>query len=187
MAKSFQYWSGVKRLVSRNPLAGWGKIVRSQRFLGWFDSFGSFQASEAWFFVLLSARKGRFRTVQGHHGPHGLHWNCAAHQVPHAHQVVSRAGEREDPIDLQRPAMPQLAQQRNGLQPTKTFFDTLPLLLTDGIPRVSRLATINSAAASSSRVLRHVRRHPNVPALAHEIRRVETLVAAHCHPPASRN
>jgi len=47
--------------------------------------------------------------------------------------------------------------------------------------------TIDGAAASSSYVLRHVRRHPNVPALAHEIRRVKTLVAAHRHAPASRN
>jgi hypothetical protein len=34
---------------------------------------------------------------------------------------------------LQRPAMPHFAQQRNSLQPAKTFFDALPLLLTDRI------------------------------------------------------
>ena len=83
--------------------------------------------------------------------------------------------------------MPHFAQQRNGLQPAKTFFDALPLLLADGIARLSRGATINGAAASSPKVLRHVRRHPNVPALAHEIRRVEALVPAHRHAPASRN
>ncbi len=49
------------------------------------------------------------------------------HQVPNAHQIVSRARERKDPIDLQRPAMPHFAQQRHGLQPAKTFFDALPL------------------------------------------------------------
>jgi len=68
------------------------------------------------------------------------------HQVPHAHQIVSRAGEGEDPIDLQRSAMPHFAQQRNGLQPTKTFFDALRLLLTDGIARVSCRATIDCQA-----------------------------------------
>src|SRR6266567_2109678 len=83
--------------------------------------------------------------------------------------------------------MPHFAQQRNGLQPAKTFFDALPLLLTDGIARVSRRATIDGAAASSPKILRHVRRHPKVPALAHEIRRVEALVAAHRHAPASWN
>src|SRR5258705_51436 len=83
--------------------------------------------------------------------------------------------------------MPHLAQQRNGLHPAKSFFDTLPLLLTDGIARVSHRAAIDSAAASSSCVLRHVRRHPYVPALAHEIRGVEALVAAYRHAPASRN
>src|SRR4030088_3526997 len=83
--------------------------------------------------------------------------------------------------------MPHFAQQRNGFQPTKTFFDALPLLLTDGITPLSRGAAINGAATSSSKVLRHVRRHPNVSALAHEIRRVEALVAAHRHAPVSRN
>src|SRR5258707_13543699 len=83
--------------------------------------------------------------------------------------------------------MAHFAQQRNGLQPTKTFFDTLPLLLADGIALALRRAAINGAAASSSKVLRHVRRHPNVPALAHEIRRAEALVAAHRPAPASRN
>jgi len=68
------------------------------------------------------------------------------HQVPHAHQIVSRAGEGEDPIDLQRSAMPHFAQQRNGLEPTKTFFDALRLLLTDGIARVSCRATIDCQA-----------------------------------------
>src|SRR5260370_91802 len=77
--------------------------------------------------------------------------------------------------------MPHFAQQRNGLQPAKTFFDALPLLLTDGIALVQRRPIINGAAASSSRILRHVRRHFNVPALAHKIRGVEALVPAHRH------
>src|SRR5258706_2914680 len=81
--------------------------------------------------------------------------------------------------------MPHFAQQRNGLQPAKTFFDALPLLLADGIAPLPRRAAINGAAASSPKVLRHVRRHPNVPALAHEIRRVEALVASHRHAPPS--
>src|SRR5258708_22996221 len=129
----------------------------------------------------------RFSAVQRHYGPDLLPRNCTAHQVPHAHQVVGRAGKREDPIDFQRSAMPHFAQHRNGLQPAKTFFDALPLLRADGIAPLPRGAAINGAAASSPKVLRHVRRHPNVPALAHEIRRVEALVAAHRHTPASRN
>jgi transcriptional regulator with AAA-type ATPase domain len=83
--------------------------------------------------------------------------------------------------------MPHFAQQGNSLQPAKTFFDALPLLLADDIALLPRGATINGAAASASKVLRHVRCPPNIPALAHEIRRVEALVAAHGHPPASRN
>ena len=82
--------------------------------------------------------------------------------------------------------MPHFAHQRNSFQPAKTFFDALPLLLADDIAALPRGAAINGAAASSPKVLRHVRRDPKVPALAHEIRRVEALVAAHCHTSASR-
>src|SRR5258706_124084 len=96
----------------------------------------------------------RFSAVQRHYGPDLLPRNCTAHQVPHAHQVVGRAGKREDPIDFQGSAMPHFAQQRNDLQPTKTFFDALPLLLTDGITPLSRGATINGAAAFDSRTTR---------------------------------
>ncbi len=114
-----------------------------------------------------------------HYNPDGLRRNCAAHQVPHAHQVVGRAGKGEDPINFQ-PAMPHFAQQGNGFQPAKTFFDALPLLLADDIAPLPRGATINGAAASSPKVLRHVRRHPNVSALAYEIRRVEAFTAGIC-------
>src|SRR5260370_22493160 len=55
-----------------------------------------------------------------------------------SHQIVGRARKREDPIYFQRSAMPHFAQQRNGLQPAKTFFDALPLLLTDGIALVQK-------------------------------------------------
>ena len=137
--------------------------------------------------MLPSARKKRFSAVQRHYGPDLLRRNYAAHQIPHAHQVVGRAGESEDPIDLQRSAMAHFAHQRNGLQPAKTFFDALPLLLADGIAPVPRGAAINGAAASSPKVLCHVRCYPNIPALAHEICRVEALVAAHRRAPASRN
>jgi hypothetical protein len=64
--------------------------------------------------------------LQRHYGPDGLRRKCAAHRVPHAYQVVGRAGKGENPIDFQRSAMPHFAQQRDGLQPAKTFFDALP-------------------------------------------------------------
>jgi hypothetical protein len=131
--------------------------VLSQQFLGWFELFGSFRASASRFFVLPSARKKRFSAVRRHHGPDLLPRNYAAHQVSHAHQVVGRAGKREDPIDFQRSAMPYFAHQRNGLQPAKTFFDALPLLLADDIAPLPRGAAINGAAASSPKVLRHAR------------------------------
>src|SRR5437016_6918340 len=88
-----------------------------------------------------------------------LRRNCRSHQVSHAHQVVGCAREGKDPIYLQGSAMTHFTQQRDGLQPAKTFFDALPFLLADGVARVSRGSTINGAAASASQVLRHVRRH----------------------------
>jgi hypothetical protein len=56
--------------------------------------------------------------------------------------------------------MPHFAHQRNSFQPAKTFFDVFPLLLADDIAALSRGEAINGAAASSPKVLRHVRRHP---------------------------
>ena len=106
--------------------------------------------------MLPSAPKRRCSSVQRHYGPVELRRNYAVHQVPHAHQIVSRARKRKDPIDLQRPAMPYFAQQRNRLQPAKTFFDALPLLLTDRVARVPRRATVDGAATSSPKVLRHL-------------------------------
>jgi hypothetical protein len=51
---------------------------------------------------------------------------------------------------------------------------------------VLRGASINGAAASSRQVLRHVRRHAHIPALAYKLRDIETLVAAHGYTLASR-
>ena len=97
--------------------------------------------------MLPSARKKRFSAVQRHYGPDLLRRNYAAHQIPHAHQVVGRAGEREDPIDFQRSAMPHFAHQRNSFQPAKTFFDALPLLLADDIAALPRCAAIMPVAS----------------------------------------
>jgi hypothetical protein len=55
--------------------------------------------------------------------------------------------------------MPQLAQPRHRLQPAKTFFDALPLLLADLVSRVPRGARIDGAAAGPRMVLRHMWRH----------------------------
>src|ERR1700693_2825603 len=72
--------------------------------------------------------------------------------------------------------MSHLAQQRNRLQPAETLFYALPFLLADAIARVLRGAPINRAAALPRQVLRHVRRHAHVPAFAHKLRSIETLV-----------
>ena len=66
--------------------------------------------------------------------------------------------------------MPHFAQQRNGLQPAKALFDALPFLLTDAIARLPSDAPIDGAAASTSQVLRHMRRRMQVTAFAEDAR-----------------
>src|SRR6201998_2889725 len=82
--------------------------------------------------------------------------------------------------------MPQFAQQRNGLQPTKTLFDTLPFLLPDTVAGVPGGASIVATPASPRKVLRHMWRHMKVAAFLDELRGVETLVPSHGPLPVSR-
>src|SRR5208282_6118468 len=72
-----------------------------------------------------------------------LHRGNCGREVSHAHQIVGRAGEREDPIHLANSTVPQLAHQRNRLQPAEALFDSLPLSLADGIAWVPRRASID--------------------------------------------
>ena len=110
-----------------------------------------------------------------------LHHRKCGREVSHAHQIVGRAGEGEDPIRFANSTLPQLAHQRNRLQPAEAFFDSLPLSLADGVARVPRRASIDRAAARPFVVLPHMRRHVDIPALGHESLRVESLVSAHRH------
>src|SRR5712692_6232466 len=110
--------------------------------------------------------------LEAHGGPDLRHRNCGG-QVSHAHQIVGGAGEGKDPVHFAHSAMPNLAHERNRLQPAKAFFDPFPLLLAGGVTRVPRGAAVNRAAAASSQVLRHMRRHPQMAALLHKPERVE--------------
>src|SRR5580693_9843380 len=82
--------------------------------------------------------------LQTHVGPGLHHWNHEG-QIPHAHQVVSGAGEGEKPVHLAHSAMPQLAHEGNRLQPAEAFFNPFPLSLADDIAEMPRGATINRA------------------------------------------
>lgn len=75
--------------------------------------------------------------------------------------------------------MPHLTQQRDGLQPAETFFDSFAFLLTNAIARMPRGPLINRTAARTTVILRHVRCDPHVAALIYKILGVETFVAAH--------
>ena len=61
------------------------------------------------------------------------------------------------------------------LQPS-ALFNQLPLLLTDRVSLVPRGMSVDGAAPTPLRVLRHVRCHLHVPAFAHEISGVIRLV-----------
>ena len=78
-------------------------------------------------------------------------------------------------------------QQRDGLQPAKTFFDSLSLDLADAITLVPSRTPINGASASSFVVLRYMRRDSHVPAFGHEIDRVVAFVPARRHGLCTRN
>ena len=87
--------------------------------------------------------------LQTHVGPGLYHWNREG-QIPHAHQVVSGAGEGGRPVHLAHSAMPQLAHEGNRLQPAEAFFNPCPLSLADDIAGMLRAATINRIAAAPS-------------------------------------
>src|SRR5712692_3287759 len=93
--------------------------------------------------------------------------NCG--EVPHAHQVVGRTSEAEDPVHFADPTMPYLPQQRDRFQPAEAFFDALPLLLTEGIAGMMRRPSIDRTPTTPSQVLRHMRSHSQMPTLSHEI------------------
>jgi hypothetical protein len=50
-------------------------------------------------------------------------------QRAHAGQIKHRRGEDEGPVDACATAVPQLAQQTDGLQPAEALLDQFPLLL----------------------------------------------------------
>src|SRR4051812_37949463 len=79
-------------------------------------------------------------------------------QVAPAHEVVRGGAEGEDPIDEPAAAVPQLPEQRHGLQPAKRLLNEFPLAMTNAIARMSRRAGVDGAAAIHEFVLRHVRR-----------------------------
>ena len=84
------------------------------------------------------------------------------------------------------PAMTHLTHQRDRLQPAEAFLDPLSLSLAEGVTRVPRGAAINRAAAAPRMVLRHMRRHSQIPALFHEIPRVKSFVSAYASPVSCR-
>jgi membrane protein len=76
-------------------------------------------------------------------------------QRAHPHQIEGRRGEDEGPVDARAAAVPQLAQQADGLHPAKALLDQLPFLLTDRVARMTRRPRIDRTAAGSRDTGRH--------------------------------
>src|SRR5215470_18478114 len=106
--------------------------------------------------------------LKTHVGSELHRWNRRPGQVSHAHQIVGRARQSENPMHFRNSAMPHLPHQRNRLQPAEAFFDPLPLSLTEGVAEMARGAVINRTAPTSFLVLRHLRRHSQIPAFGHK-------------------
>jgi hypothetical protein len=65
--------------------------------------------------------------------------------------------------------MTDLAQQGNGSQPAKAFFNAFPVALTDPVTLMPCGSAINSAAAARVVILGHMRCDPHVPAFRNKI------------------
>ncbi len=54
-------------------------------------------------------------------------------QVPHAHQIIGRCGERKDPLHPTSAAVTELAKARHRLDPTEDLFYPFALALAHGV------------------------------------------------------
>src|SRR5258708_13224117 len=107
--------------------------------------FSVFFCRGAVFFLgieVFSPFHAAFPALRRHHSLR-LHFR---QQVPRAHQVVGRRGEREHPLHPRLAAMPQLLQQPNRLHPTKNLFHAFPHALPDFVATVPRRAPVDRAA-----------------------------------------
>src|SRR4030095_2850106 len=69
-------------------------------------------------------------------------------QRAHADQIKHRGREDEGPVASRVSAVPQLAQQTDGLHPAEALLDQIPLLLTDRVARMAGGAGIDRTAAT---------------------------------------
>src|SRR5206468_11807789 len=94
-------------------------------------------------------------------------------------QVVGRRVERKDPIDERTAAMMELAQEADGLHPTKRLLDEFPFPLTDLVAGMPGRARIDrTAPVRRLWILRHVRRNAHLARVTDPVARVVVRVAA---------
>src|SRR6266849_3989896 len=106
--------------------------------------------------MFLATSRSNFMLRGTHFAPHLRRWNCGC-QIPHAHQVVGRTGEGEDPVHFAHSAMAHFPQQGDGLQPTEAFFDPLPLLLAPTITSAASRSAVPFARNTSASTIRPLR------------------------------
>src|SRR5271170_4843223 len=70
---------------------------------------------------------------------------CRRREVAHPNQIVGGECQSEYPVDSQESAVTGFAQPGDGLEPTKDFFHTFALLLTNRVARMTSGTIIDDA------------------------------------------
>ncbi len=100
---------------------------------------------------------------------------CDPHKVSHYHQIVDRRRKGKHPPGSQRPSMPGLSHQPNGLQPPKDLLHCLALHLTDAVACMPGGPTIKRRAPLLGG---HVRGDPHLTQFPNELPHIVPFVSS---------
>jgi hypothetical protein len=131
----------------------------------------------------MEAQKGTFTAVGGSFLPACGDSGCRRRKVAHPNQIVGGECQSEYPVDSQESAVTRLAQPGDGLEPTKDFFYTFALLLTNRVARMTSGAIIDDAG----QLARNVGSDLVVTQLLHEVLAIVSLVGTQCDPMLAGN
>src|SRR5581483_8024724 len=118
------------------------------------------------------------RLCEGAERPSGDTWpsSCRSRQqLGPSNQIVGRAREDEEPIDLRQPAQLELAHPGDRLQPPEGRLDAGARVLTHRIALMAGGAAVDAAAPPSRQVLGDRWRGVQLPHQTHEVERVVRL------------
>src|ERR1044071_1950571 len=136
---------------------------------------------------MAAAHVGRFCRAGTHFFSDSCSTNRNGQQIPDPYQVVGGGCEGEHPAHLLDPAMPNLPNKSDCLEPAETLFDPFAFLLTNRVTVVPCRSGVDGASPTSLGVLRYMRSDVHMPALGNEIPRVITFVGTNCDMMIARN